>query len=79
VAAETTFTPHADRPEIVYRNRLRETPIGGLELLFANNRAWPTRTVAQDPPFFTRLAVQQAPKYLWIRLLIRRELFVETV
>jgi carbonic anhydrase len=34
--------------------------------LFANNRAWVARRVAEDPEFFTRLARQQAPRYLWI-------------
>jgi carbonic anhydrase len=37
-----------------------------LDPLFANNRAWSTRMLAQDPQFFARLAQQQAPKYLWI-------------
>jgi carbonic anhydrase len=34
--------------------------------LFANNRAWSERMVAQDPEFFTRLTKQQTPRYLWI-------------
>ena len=34
--------------------------------LFANNRAWAAQRVAQDPAFFSRLAGQQAPRYLWI-------------
>lgn len=38
----------------------------GLADLFANNRAWCERTLAQDPEFFTRLARQQSPEYLWI-------------
>ncbi len=37
-----------------------------LEGLFANNRAWAARRVADDPAFFARLAAQQAPRYLWI-------------
>lgn len=37
-----------------------------LENLFANNRAWAEEMVRQDPEFFTRLATQQAPQYLWI-------------
>lgn len=37
-----------------------------LDGLFANNRAWAARRVADDPDFFTRLAAQQAPRYLWI-------------
>ncbi|MEK6371099.1 MAG: carbonate dehydratase [Acidobacteriota bacterium] len=37
-----------------------------LEHLFANNRAWAEEVVRQDPEFFTRLATQQAPQYLWI-------------
>jgi carbonic anhydrase len=37
-----------------------------LEGLFTNNRAWANQRVAADPDFFTRLARQQSPKYLWI-------------
>lgn len=34
--------------------------------LFANNRAWAARMVAQDPMFFRKLLQQQYPRYLWI-------------
>jgi carbonic anhydrase len=34
--------------------------------LFANNRAWAEEMVRREPDFFTRLARQQAPQYLWI-------------
>jgi carbonic anhydrase len=34
--------------------------------LFDNNRAWASHVTRQDPDFFTRLAGQQAPAYLWI-------------
>jgi carbonic anhydrase len=34
--------------------------------LFANNRAWAEESVRNDPEFFTRLASQQAPQFLWI-------------
>jgi carbonic anhydrase len=34
--------------------------------LFARNRAWAARMVAQDPTFFDLLARQQNPRYLWI-------------
>ena len=34
--------------------------------LFDNNRRWRERQLAQDPEFFTRLAGQQSPQYLWI-------------
>lgn len=34
--------------------------------LFSNNRAWAAEMVRQSPDFFSRLAVQQAPRYLWI-------------
>jgi carbonic anhydrase len=37
-----------------------------LDGLFANNRAWAARRIAEDPGFFTRLAEQQSPRYLWI-------------
>ena len=34
--------------------------------LFDKNRAWAADMTRQDPDFFTRLARQQAPRYLWI-------------
>jgi carbonic anhydrase len=37
-----------------------------IDSLFANNRAWARRMVEDDPAFFSRLAEQQAPRYLWI-------------
>ena len=37
-----------------------------LNHIFENNRAWAAEMVRQDPDFFTRLARQQAPQYLWI-------------
>jgi carbonic anhydrase len=37
-----------------------------LNNLFANNRAWAADIVRQRPGFFTGLANQQRPKYMWI-------------
>src|ERR1700710_430527 len=37
-----------------------------LDDLKANNRAWASRMVSQDPEFFKRLERQQGPQYLWI-------------
>jgi carbonic anhydrase len=37
-----------------------------LELLLANNRRWAAETTAREPGFFTRLAQQQTPRYMWI-------------
>jgi carbonic anhydrase len=37
-----------------------------LEQLMDNNRAWAAEMTRHDPRFFTRLALQQAPEYLWI-------------
>ena len=34
--------------------------------LLASNRRWAERVKAQDPEFFQRLSMQQAPEYLWI-------------
>ena len=34
--------------------------------LFANNRRWAAATEAREPGFFTRLAQQQSPRYMWI-------------
>ena len=37
-----------------------------LKHLFDNNRAWAERMVSENPAYFSRLASQQNPKYLWI-------------
>jgi carbonic anhydrase len=37
-----------------------------VETLLQNNRAWAAERVRRDPTFFTRLARQQAPEFLWI-------------
>jgi carbonic anhydrase len=37
-----------------------------LTKLLDNNRAWAAQRVQQDPKFFSRLAGQQAPEFLWI-------------
>lgn len=37
-----------------------------MQNLFRNNRAWAERIQSQDPDFFTRLAQQQTPEFLWI-------------
>ena len=37
-----------------------------LSHLFENNRRWVENVTAQRPDFFTRLAAQQSPEYLWI-------------
>lgn len=34
--------------------------------LLNNNRAWAAAVKARDPGFFTRLAQQQSPRYMWI-------------
>jgi carbonic anhydrase len=34
--------------------------------LFAKNRAWAARVVAEKPDFFATLAAQQNPRYVWI-------------
>jgi carbonic anhydrase len=34
--------------------------------LFDNNLAWVERKLTEDPEYFSRLAHQQAPEYLWI-------------
>jgi carbonic anhydrase len=37
-----------------------------LDYLFEKNRAWAAEVTRQDAEFFERLALQQAPEYLWI-------------
>ena len=34
--------------------------------LFVNNEAWVQRKLSEDPEYFSRLAHQQTPEYLWI-------------
>jgi carbonic anhydrase len=38
----------------------------GVDGLLANNRKWAAQRVSEDPQFFTRLARQQSPHFLWI-------------
>lgn len=40
--------------------------MGLLEALLKNNEEWATKISEEDPTFFTRLANQQSPEYLWI-------------
>ncbi|MCG8472945.1 MAG: carbonate dehydratase [Desulfobacterales bacterium] len=40
--------------------------MGNLNTLFENNKNWSQQIQLDDPQFFTRLANQQNPKYLWI-------------
>jgi carbonic anhydrase len=37
-----------------------------IDTLFDNNRRWAQRTNEREPGFFTRLAQQQNPRYMWI-------------
>lgn len=37
-----------------------------LKKLLDNNRDWAAKQVGEDPEFFSRLAKQQTPEYLWI-------------
>ena len=37
-----------------------------LPSLFENNRKWASRILHADPTFFSRLAQQQSPEFLWI-------------
>ena len=40
--------------------------MSSLDGLIDNNRAWAARVTARDPHFFSTLAKQQTPQYLWI-------------
>jgi carbonic anhydrase len=44
----------------------KTNPAGALGPLFENNRRWAQQIKQRDPEFFSKLARQQAPKYLWI-------------
>ncbi len=48
------------------RNSGYNADVHPLQDLLRNNRDWAERIQRQDPDFFTRLARQQSPKYLWI-------------
>ena len=37
-----------------------------LSHLFTNNRQWAQKTTQNEPSFFSKLAEQQSPEYLWI-------------
>ena len=37
-----------------------------IDVLFDNNRRWAQRVHEREPGFFTRLAQQQSPRYMWI-------------
>jgi len=43
-----------------------DSAVETLSELIDNNRKWAARKVGQDPEFFSRLANQQNPEYLWI-------------
>jgi carbonic anhydrase len=45
---------------------MNDTPPDELQDLLANNRRWAAATEQREPGFFTRLAKQQNPKYMWI-------------
>lgn len=56
---------------VTFRDSQHVTLIGGadvksLKTLFENNRKWRDGCLAEDSEFFSRLAQQQSPKYLWI-------------
>jgi carbonic anhydrase len=40
--------------------------VNSLQHLLNNNRLWATKILENDPEFFSRLAGQQSPRYLWI-------------
>ena len=42
------------------------SPSDGIDDLLLSNRRWAAQVVARDPGFFSALAKQQAPRYLWI-------------
>ncbi len=42
------------------------TPPDELQVLLQANRAWAAATEQREPGFFTRLAQQQTPRYMWI-------------
>ena len=55
----------ADRTRAVRADDVNP-PLVNPERLLENNRAWAREVLAADPEYFTRLARQQSPQYLWI-------------
>ena len=45
---------------------MSDTSPDELQTLLAANRAWAAATEQREPGFFTRLARQQSPRYMWI-------------
>jgi carbonic anhydrase len=45
---------------------MSDTTPNELSELLANNRSWAAATERREPGFFTRLAQQQTPRYMWI-------------
>lgn len=46
---------------------MQETPMApDIDQLFTNNQTWSERMRSEDPEYFSRLANQQSPEYLWI-------------
>lgn len=50
----------------IHPHRNTHLKMKALPNLFTNNRKWAAGILASTPDFFSRLAAQQAPEYLWI-------------
>src|ERR1700760_1079622 len=63
----TTSTGQSvEQPPRRNMNTNDSTPDNPLSHLFDNNEAWVARKLSEDPEYFSRLAHQQTPEYLWI-------------
>lgn len=51
----------AEKPSLTQTDKDQD-----IEKLFTHNRAWAARMEVERPGFFTRLAQQQSPKFMWI-------------
>jgi carbonic anhydrase len=58
--------PRQARRNVSDRPERADERADSLEALFANNAAWSRQRKADDPTFFSMLAAQQAPRYLWV-------------
>ena len=56
---------HSAEPNVPLISPAPQAP-DGLKDLLDSNRRWAEATKARDPGFFTRLARQQSPRYMWI-------------
>ena len=64
--ATTSTGQSVEQPPRLNMNTNASPAANPLAHLFDNNDAWVARKLSEDPEYFSRLAHQQTPEYLWI-------------